>query len=135
MKDFPPIKETPQPKVLAVEDEPTLRELLALLIENFGAAVTAVSTPDEGREQLRKTGWCLVRTDVQTPGSLSGVDIAWITNEEHPEARIIVMSRYYEFEITSLPDHAIFLSKPWQATKSEELFCQTLAPKKSAQLE
>ncbi|PTV62619.1 response regulator [Pseudomonas putida] len=121
MKDFLPVEEIHRPNVLIVEDEPTLRELLTLLMEDWGAAVTAVSTADEAREQLRKPGWRLVLTDVQTPGSLTGVDIAWITNEEHPDAKIIVMSGYYEFEIKSLPDLAIFLPKPWQVTKLEEL--------------
>ena len=92
MKDFLPVEEIHRPNVLIVEDEPTLRELLTLLMEDWGAAVTAVSTADEAREQLRKPGWRLVLTDVQMPGSLTGVDIAWITNEEHPDAKIIVMS-------------------------------------------
>ncbi len=70
-------------------------------MEDWGAAVTAVSTADEARDQLTKPGWRLVLTGVQTPGSFTGVDIAWITNEEHPEAneehpeaKIIVMSGY-----------------------------------------
>jgi DNA-binding NtrC family response regulator len=132
MKYFLPVTKTPRPKVLVVKDEPMLRELLTLMIEDWGAAVTAVSTADEGREQLRKPGWCLVVTDTQTPGSLSGVDIAWITNKEHPEASIIVMSGQYEFEVGSLPDRAIFLPKPWQVKSLEELVSSHLsAPKKA----
>ncbi|MDP9524598.1 response regulator [Pseudomonas putida] len=131
MKDFLPVAEIPRPNVLIVEDEPTLRELLTILIEDWGASVTAVSTADEGREKLRKQGWSLLVTDVQTPGSLSGVDIAWIASEQHPQTSIIVMSGYYEFEIKPLPDSAVFLPKPWQVTKLEELISTHLSnPKK-----
>ncbi|EGC00816.1 MULTISPECIES: response regulator [Pseudomonas] len=115
-----------RPTVLIVEDEPMIRELLTLYLEEWGAMVTAVATADDGNEALRKQDWTLLITDVQTPGLLNGVDLAWMASQQKPQTRIIVMSGYYEFAGRVLPPGAEFLPKPWPITQLQELLCAQL---------
>lgn len=75
----------------------------------MGAVVTAVATADDGNEALRKQDWTLLITDVQTPGLLNGVDLAWMASQQKPQTRVIVMSGYYEFAGRVLPPGARFL--------------------------
>lgn len=83
-----------------------IRELLTLYLEEWGAMVTGVATADDGNEALRKQDWTLLITDVQTPGLLNGVDLAWMASQQKPQTRIIVMSGYYEFAGRVLPPDA-----------------------------
>lgn len=103
-----------------------IRELLTLYLEDWGASVTAVATADEGREKLDNEDWALLLSDVQTPGLLNGVDLAWITNQQAPRTRIIVMSGYYEFAGRVLPEGAVFLPKPWPLTRLQEVITASL---------
>jgi len=59
-------------RILVVEDEPALREFLAMIIEDTGATVVSVDTAEEGIRQLDKQPWAAVVTDVRTPGLSDG---------------------------------------------------------------
>ncbi|WP_231567885.1 MULTISPECIES: hypothetical protein [Pseudomonas putida group] len=54
MKELRSAAKIIRPTVLIVEDEPMIRELLTLYLEECGAMVTAVATADDGNEALRK---------------------------------------------------------------------------------
>lgn len=120
------VAQTIRPTVLIVEDEPMIRELLTLYLEDWRAVVTAVGTADDGGEALSKQDWTLLLTDVQTPGLLNGIDLAWMASQQKPQTRIIVMSGYYEFAERALPQGAQFLPKPWPITLLRELLCDQL---------
>lgn len=126
MKELRAAAKMIRPTVLIVEDEPMIRELLTLYLEDWGAMVTPVATADDGKEALGKQDWTLLLTDVQTPGLLNGVDLAWMASQEKPQTRIIVMSGYYEFAGRVLPPGAQFLPKPWPITRLQELLCAQL---------
>jgi len=127
MTELHPVAKKDHPAVLIVEDEPLIRELLTLYLEDWGAVVTAVATADAGKLELMKQDWALLLTDVQTPGLLNGVDLAWIASQLNPEIRLIVMSGYYDFVGRALPDNALFLPKPWPVTKLQEVIFDQLS--------
>lgn len=101
------------PAILLVEDEPAIRDLLVFALEDMGAVVTPVATADEGLAQLERHPWALLLTDVQTPGVLDGLQLAWAAHERMPELRIVVMSGYHVRMAAPLPQDAVFLPKPW----------------------
>ena len=101
------------PAILLVEDEPAIRELLTFALEDMGAVVKAVATADEGLAMLQEHSWALLLTDVQTPGRLDGLQLAWAARERLPHVRIVVMSGYHERMAAPLPRDAVFLPKPW----------------------
>ena len=108
-----PIQAQSSPAILLVEDEPAIRELLTFALEDMGAMVKAVATADEGLAILQEHPWALLMTDVQTPGRLDGLQLAWAAHERLPQVRIVVMSGYHERMAAPLPEDAVFLPKPW----------------------
>ncbi|MDH2184681.1 response regulator [Pseudomonas sp. GD03651] len=101
------------PSVLLVEDEPALRELITLLLEDLGATVTALPSADEGIAALKLKPWALVITDVRTPGVSTGLQLAWIARRDLPVTGVIVTSGYHPQINEALPHGIRFLPKPW----------------------
>ena len=61
-------------KILIVDDDPLLRELLGELLELEGHATVAVESGMEGLAKLREGGFQLVTLDVEMP-LLSGIEV------------------------------------------------------------
>lgn len=100
-------------RILVVEDEPALREFLAMIIEETGATVVAVDTAEEGIRQLDKQPWAAVVTDVRTPGPSDGWDLAWTAHDLWPGLPVIVTSGGHSRLDLALPPTAAFIGKPW----------------------
>ena len=108
------------PSVLLVEDEPALREMITMLLEDLGASVTALATADEGIAALKLQEWSLVITDVRTPGVATGLHLAWIARKELPDTAIIVSSGFHPEMNEALPTGIEFLQKPWSLERFTE---------------
>ncbi|MGF6667164.1 response regulator [Pseudomonas monsensis] len=100
-------------RILVVEDDPVLRELLIETLSDMGAFVRAVETAEQGLRAIAEESWTLLLTDVETPGSIDGLELAWFASEKHADTAIIVLSGGYKPEIEGLPKDARFLAKPW----------------------
>lgn len=61
-------------KILIVDDEAFLRELLRDLFELEGARVTEASNGDQAWMELQKTAYDIVLSDVRMPGG-NGIDL------------------------------------------------------------
>lgn len=120
MTESPPTATPPQ--ILLVEDERMIRDLIVFALEDLGAQVTAVATADEGLAALDQGQWSLLLTDVQTPGDLDGLQLAWCAAQRAPNTAVIVMSGYHDRINAPMPADALFLAKPW----SIEQFYRTI---------
>ncbi|WP_276574293.1 response regulator [Pseudomonas fulva] len=100
-------------RILVVEDEPALREFLAMIIEDTGATVVSVDTAEEGIRQLDQQPWAAVVTDVRTPGLSDGWVLAWTAYEKWPRLPVIVTSGGHSRLDVPLPPTAAFIAKPW----------------------
>lgn len=99
--------------ILVVEDAPIIRALLIDALADTGALVRAVGTAEHGLAAIIEQSWSLLLTDVETPGSIDGVELAWLTSVKRPDTSIIVMSGRYDLMGRELPGGAQFLPKPW----------------------
>lgn len=61
-------------KVLIVDDEPDLREILAYSFTEWGWKVSEASSGNEATERLSAEGFDLIVSDIRMPGG-SGVDL------------------------------------------------------------
>lgn len=79
--------------VLLVEDEPTLRRVLGMVLTDAGYAVTACMDGEEalGRFQATPDAWDLVVSDVSMP-RLSGDRLARALRDIRPRLPVILMS-------------------------------------------
>jgi len=86
---------TRQIKILTVDDHPILREGIASIIqgENDMVVVGEASTGREAIEVFRSKRPDVTLMDLQMP-DLNGIDAIVTIRQEHPQARIIVLTTY-----------------------------------------
>lgn len=100
--------------VLLVEDDSTLREVLARLLVREGHLVEAVGTAEEGLRLLDEVPVDLVVTDIRLPG-VGGLELLESVRRSSPQLPVIVMSGAASLEdaVRAIKLGAVdFLEKP-----------------------
>jgi CheY-like chemotaxis protein len=112
----------PKTIVLVVEDEPLLRMDVVDLIEDGGFTVieaahaAAAITILEERDDIR-----IVFTDIEMPGAMNGIKLAYAIRDRWPPVAIIVTSGHVMPREGDLPVNVPFLSKPFNPTQLHEV--------------
>ncbi|KQQ56717.1 hypothetical protein ASF66_20785 [Pseudomonas sp. Leaf129] len=105
------------PHILLVEDDKTLRYLIADALSLMDARVTECATADDALVVLlgMKTGVAidLLLTDIRMPGELDGYDLAKAVWAKWPLIPVILMSGNRLVSTELLPPHSSFMAKPW----------------------
>ena len=98
---------------LIVEDDPSQREMISLLLEESDYEVIQCESAEAAELVLAKNGGALslLITDVNLAGAMNGVELAFIAKHDHPNLDVVVTSG--RPLPSSLPDGAKFWSKPW----------------------
>jgi len=123
-----------QPRILLVEDEPAVRDLLRLALERRGYHVDAGCTGDEGLalcERLEPPD--LLITDLILPG-VNGPVIAERLRQRAPGVRVLLMSGYAEHPLLDAA-HAAgepCLVKPFEIAVFSETVRQLIESKRAA---
>jgi PAS domain S-box-containing protein len=102
------------PRVLLVEDEEAVRELLSSALERNGFQVVAAGSAEEALT-LASPAFQILLTDVSLPG-LSGVQLARQLRRALPALRVLLMSGYAREEFAAGPnamDDLPFIPKPF----------------------
>lgn len=79
------------PKILVIDDEPHIRELLQIVLEGAGFEVAVAKDGNEGIKLYRKIQPDLVITDLIMPGK-EGIETIREIKAENPAAKIIAVS-------------------------------------------
>jgi two-component system response regulator PilR (NtrC family) len=80
-------------QILIVDDERSMRELLALFLSRAGYAVDAAGGGAEARRAMAKKEYDLVITDLQMPDA-SGLEILAECKARHADTQVIVVTAY-----------------------------------------
>lgn len=103
------------PRVLVVDDEADIRELLYITLTRMGLSVDTVATQRAARASLADDGpYHLCLTDMRMPDG-SGLDLVKFVAKEHPEVPIAMITAYGKVEtaVEALKAGAFdFVSKP-----------------------
>ena len=102
-------------RILIIDDEPVLRELMCELLQDDRTTTIALETADAGIMFLEENPGSvdLVITDVRMPGVLTGFDLASKIRERWPHLPVIITSGYHDLKTQRTPDNSTFLPKPW----------------------
>lgn len=101
-------------RVLVIDDEPSIRELIALTLEPQGMVVTTAGTRAEGQARLADPGADLVLTDLRLPDG-DGLDLVRAAVQHAPAIPVAVITAYGtpEGAVTAMRLGAFdYLSKP-----------------------
>jgi two-component system, NtrC family, response regulator AtoC len=104
-------------KILVIEDEPGLAQVLKLILKSAGYSVSLMTRGDLGlKAALNDHAIELVITDVRLPG-LDGIELLKKLQKKRPAITVIVMSAYSSIELAvEAMKHGAyhFISKPFK---------------------
>lgn len=80
-------------KILVIEDEKNMREILSILLEGEGYEVVTAPDGITGIEQIKKDIYDLIITDIKMPGH-SGFDVLKEAKEISPETLVIMITAF-----------------------------------------
>lgn len=109
------------PFVLVVEDDDLVRLCAVEMLEDAGFAVVDARHADEAWFILHaRSDIDVLFTDVDMPGSMCGLTLAERVYETWPDIRLIVTSGRHQFNDREIPDHGLFVPKPYSASQVVE---------------
>jgi len=117
----PPVHaKTPPETILLVEDEPTLRQLARLLLEDLGYGVMDAASGQQALDVWKehKAQIDAILTDLVLPDGVTGFELADRLQHERPNLKIIFTSGYSADEVKrNLPPRRSFqfVQKPYQS--------------------
>jgi DNA-binding NtrC family response regulator len=100
-------------RILIVDDDTALLEVLQRAFQNAGAHVVAHSTFEGARRALHDGTFDALLTDVRL-GAFNGLQLAVISRDAHPDIRVIVFSGFDDPVLRSEAERvrAIYVVKP-----------------------
>ncbi len=106
---------TPMPRVLVVEDEELVREMIVYELQLAGFDVLEAASAEDGLALLDKVdGIDLLFTDIRLPG-MNGWELAETIRSRHAHVPVIYASGYAD-RVEPLP-HSKFLQKPYRPSQ------------------
>lgn len=103
------------PRVLIIDDEPVVQDVLARILERAGYASSAAMTCREGLQGLAEAKHDLVILDVMLPDG-NGVDVLRAIKKTHPDLPVIMMTAYGSVDnaVSAMKEGAFhYLTKPF----------------------
>jgi CheY-like chemotaxis protein len=109
-----PLDHTLLPRVvLVVEDEMLLRMRAVDMVEDAGYVPVEAVDADEALTILQsRSDIALLFSDIQMPGSMSGLQLALAVHERWPRIKIILASGQLKLSQSEIPENSRFFGKP-----------------------
>ncbi len=86
-----------QGRILVVDDEKSMREVLTIMLEKEGYAVEDAATGEEALDLLRQNGFTIMLTDLRMPG-MGGLELTERAKEIDPNILVITMTAFASLE-------------------------------------
>jgi CheY-like chemotaxis protein len=101
------------PAILVVEDEMLLRMRAVDMVEDAGYLPVEAVDADEALAILEsRSDIVLLFTDIQMPGSMSGLQLALSVHQRWPRIKIILASGQLKLSQSDIPENSRFFGKP-----------------------
>ena len=109
-----PAQPIEKPRVLVIEDEPRLRELLGEVVPDMGFAVEAVRSAEEALRLMEAEAREIAIVDLNLPG-MDGMEFFAAVHERWPLTQVIILTGFGDLESARQAirlDVVDFLTKP-----------------------
>lgn len=103
-------------KILVVDDEESMRDVLSIMLERTGYSVISVASGEEALERLNKEIFDLVITDLRMQG-VDGIEVLKAAKAASPETVVLVITAFASAEsaVEAMKQGAYdYLTKPFQ---------------------
>lgn len=78
-------------KILVVDDEASIRDVLGDFFRRTGFGVATAATIEEAREQTQKAAFDLILLDIGLANE-NGLDLIAILKQKQPQARVVILT-------------------------------------------
>ncbi|MDM9627750.1 response regulator [Rhizobium sp. S152] len=104
----------PQTTVLVIEDEPLIRMTVSDDLRDSDLRVIEAGNAEEALRLLETDSTVrAIFTDIDMPGSLDGLKLAWIVRDRWPPVEIVITSGQRRVDVGEMPERAVFFPKPY----------------------
>jgi two-component system, cell cycle sensor histidine kinase and response regulator CckA len=113
--DREPPTPAPRPRVLLVEDQDGVRELLTTVLQRNGFDVVSAASGEAAVDRASETSFDILLTDVVLPG-MTGPDVARRIRQQAPRIQVLFMSGYTGDTVLDTAEfggEASFIQKPF----------------------
>lgn len=100
-------------RVMIVDDEPLIRIYARDIIEEAGFEVEEAGNAEGALRALQHDRFSVVLTDIEMPGSLDGIALAWTIQDKWPTVHVIIMTGRRPPRPSDIPGTAELLTKPF----------------------
>ncbi len=121
-------------KILVIEDQPEVRQAIAMLLATAHYETAAAQSPEEALEQVRRDTFDLILLDLNyrrdTTSGTEGLQLMSLLRAQGVDAPIIAMTAWGSIELAVEAMHTganDFLQKPWDNSHLLRLVSQHLA--------
>ncbi|MBI4580077.1 MAG: response regulator [Planctomycetes bacterium] len=114
MLTLSPPDSRPPLRILVVEDEQRLRDMLLAAVPDMGFAVTGVPSGERALEVMERSPHDILLLDLRLPG-MSGLDLCETVHQRWPDAVALILTGYGDLDAARKAirlDVADFLTKP-----------------------
>jgi CheY-like chemotaxis protein len=128
VKGFPVLKESRRARILVIDDEDSVRDILSRMLKTKGHKVVVAPNGEEGIERFRSEPFDLVFTDLGMP-KLSGWDVGKTIKEMNPKTPIAMITGWgVELDREKLDESGIDLviSKPFNFNQVIDLVSEAM---------
>jgi len=121
-----------QARVLVVDDERAMRELLAIILKGEGHTVTVAERGDQALDLVRREPFDLVITDLRMP-KVDGLEILKVVKDSTPDTVVIMISAFSSTEaaVEALKLGAYdYITKPFKVDEVKVIIKNALEQKR-----
>ena len=111
-------------RIMLVEDDAHLNELIAQMLEEHGASVTRASSAAEGLELFDRINVDAVLSDMVMPGGMNGLELARAIRGRRGETRVVLMTGYSDSAGAAAAENFTVLPKPFTLAALAQAFSQ-----------
>ena len=119
-----------QVRVLVVDDEPGIRDLLAAILAPQGYQVTVACDGDEARLFLEHVSFEVVIADYLMPGRLNGIDVLRFAKRMDPACEVVIITGNHGPEVQEKAiafGAADYIAKPFSLERINEAVAKAAA--------
>lgn len=116
-------------KILIIDDEPSLREFLKILLTKQQYEVELAEHGEQGIQKLGQQEFDVVFTDLKMPGSVDGMQVLRHIREHYPASQVVMMTAFATTEtaIAAMKLGAYdYLQKPFKIEEVQALVSKCL---------
>ncbi len=120
-----------EPRVLVVDDEPSMCRALSAVLERFGLKVSTALDGLQGLTKFRRNVYDLVIADLKMPG-MSGVELLKEIKRISPRTPVVLLTAYGTVEgaVEAMKEGAFdFLQKPFSPEVLRDVVSRALRPR------